>query len=44
VNILGVKNLGRNILMGFGLLSSETKEDYIWLFPNLKEHGIIKNL
>lgn len=36
VNILGVNNYGRNIMMGFGLLSSETKENYIWLFSKLK--------
>jgi len=36
VNILGVNNLGQNILLGFALLTNETKESYDWIFKKLK--------
>ena len=36
VNILGVNNYGKNVLLAFGLLSAETKENYIWLFSKLR--------
>lgn len=36
VNILGVNNLGQNILLGFGLLTNETKESYDWIMKKLK--------
>ena len=36
VNILGISNYGRNILLGFGLLSKEDIESYSWIFENLK--------
>jgi len=37
VNVLGVNNYGKNILLAFGLLSSETKENYDWFFSQLKK-------
>ena len=36
VNIIGINNYGRNILLGFGLLSKEDIESYSWIFENLK--------
>lgn len=37
VNILGVSNTGKNITLGFALLSNETTEDYKYVFRNLKK-------
>jgi len=36
VNILGVNNYGHNIMLGFGLLSDETVESYMWLFSKIE--------
>lgn len=35
VNIIGVSNHGRNIMLAFSLLTDETKESYKWLFSEL---------
>jgi len=37
VNVLGINNLGKNIILAFGLLGSETKESYAWFFSELKK-------
>jgi len=36
VNVLGINNHGQSIILAFGLLSAETKENYIWLFSQIK--------
>ena len=36
VNVLGVNNLGQNILLAFGLLTNEKKESYDWIMQKLK--------
>jgi len=37
VNVIGVNNFGRNILLAFCLLNEETTSSYDWLFKNLKD-------
>ena len=37
VNIIGISNYGKNLMLGFGLLSNEKKESHSWLFSNLKK-------
>lgn len=37
VNILGLNNFGRNILLGFCLIDEETTEAYTWVFKHLKK-------
>ena len=37
VNILGINNFGRNILLGFALVNEETTNAYDWLFKMLKK-------
>ena len=37
VNILGISNTGKNIMLGFALLSNETVESYKYVFKNLKK-------
>jgi len=37
VNVLGVNNNGKSIMLAFALLSSETQEDYQWIFSHLKK-------
>jgi len=32
INVIGVNNFGKNIMLAFGLLSNETLEGYIWFF------------
>ena len=36
VNIIGVNNLGQNILLAFALLTNETIESYDWVCQKLK--------
>lgn len=36
VNIIGVNNFGRSIILGFALLNDETGASHNWLFSNLK--------
>jgi len=36
VNIIGINNYGRNILLAFCLLNEETSASYSWVFDNLK--------
>ena len=36
VNVIGINNLGQNILLAFGLLNDETTLSYEWFFKNLK--------
>ena len=36
VNVIGINNLGQNIILAFALLSNETKESYDWVFKKLK--------
>ena len=38
VNIIGIDNYGRNIMLGFGLLDNETSLSYEWLFRELKKN------
>ena len=44
VNIIGINNYGRNIMLTFSLLSNETLEDYKWLFSELKKFEVTINL
>jgi len=37
VNVCGIDNFGRTILLAFALLNDKTKEFYDWLFLNLRE-------
>ena len=37
INIMGINNYGKNIMLAFGLLTNETIESYIWLFAELKK-------
>jgi len=37
VNVCGIDNFGRTILLAFALLNDETKESYDWLFLSLRE-------
>lgn len=37
INVIGVNNFGKNIMLAFGLLSNETLEGYIWFFSELKK-------
>jgi len=43
VNVVGINNLGQNILLAFGLLANETLEAYEWFFFNLKNAWKNKN-
>ena len=36
VNVLGINNHGQSIILAFGFLSTKTKENYIWLFSQIK--------
>ncbi len=36
INIVGVDNLGRTIVLGFGMLNDETLASYNWFFKKLK--------
>jgi len=36
INVIGINNLGQNIMLAFGLLSNETNEAYEWFFSQLK--------
>jgi len=37
VNVIGVNNYGKNILLAFGLLSDEKTDSYEWLLGKLKD-------
>ena len=37
VNVLGINNYGKNICLAFSLISSEKKENYDWIFSQLKK-------
>ena len=37
VNVIGINNLGQNIMLAFGLLSNETTDAYIYFFSELKK-------
>ena len=37
VNVLGISNYGKSVLLAFGLLSNEKKESYDWFFSHLKK-------
>lgn len=37
VNVIGVNNYGKNILLAFGLLSDEKTDSYEWLLSKLKD-------
>ena len=37
VNVVGVDNFGRTIMLAFGILSNETLESYNWFFHWLRE-------
>ena len=37
INILGVNNYGKNVMLAFGLASDETISTYDWIFKNLKK-------
>ena len=37
VNVVGVNNYGRTILLAFALLDDEKMDSYDWLFKNLKD-------
>jgi len=36
INVIGINNLGHNIMLAFGLLSNETAASYEWFFSHLK--------
>ena len=36
INIIGINNYGKNIMLAFAMLSNETKESYTRLFSQLK--------
>jgi len=36
VNVIGINNIGQNILMAFGFLNDETALSYDWFFKNLR--------
>ena len=36
VNICGINNFGKTIMLGFALLNNETKESYDWVFSRLR--------
>ena len=38
INIIGVNNYGRTILLGFGLMDDEKMDSYDWFFKNLKKN------
>lgn len=37
INVIGINNLGRNIMLAFGLVSNETTSSYEWFFSHLKK-------
>ena len=37
INVVGVNNYGRTILLAFGLMDDEKANSYDWLFKSLKE-------
>ena len=37
VNVIGISNCGKNIMLAFGLLSDEKIDSYTWFFGKLKE-------
>jgi len=37
VNIVGVDNFGRTVMLAFGMIQDETIRSYDWLFQKLKE-------
>ena len=43
INVVGINNLGQNILLAFGLLANETLEAYEWFFSHLKNAWKNKN-
>ena len=36
VNVVGINNYGKTIMLAFGLLSEETTEAYTWFFKEIK--------
>ena len=36
VNVVGINNYGKTIMLAFGLLSEETTGAYIWFFKEIK--------
>ena len=43
VNVIGISNCGKNIMLAFGLLSDEKIDCYSWFFEKLKEAWNFRN-
>jgi len=37
INVIGINNLGQNIMLAFGLLSNETNEAHEWVFLTVEK-------